>query len=159
MSLLLRRLPTVVALVSLTALAACSADEAGVVGGRSTLADPTPRAQPESPSQPAPDDEDLSACDEVVAGIEAFNRNDFDETVARFERAVPLAEAEDAAAGTRRSSDLLEAVRYYAALPAEDYPEASLTSPDFARYKQVTLGQCGSGQPQSPDAPDDGIQA
>lgn len=31
---------------------------------------------------------------------------------------------------------------YYAALDAELYPEAARSSPDFARYKAITLGQC-----------------
>ncbi len=58
----------------------------------------------------------------MVAGIDAFNAGDLDETVAAFERAVPLAEEEDAAAGTRASADLLEAVRYYAELPHGGLP-------------------------------------
>lgn len=106
-----------------------------------------------------------TTCDEVVAGIEAFNRGDFEETVARFERAVPLAQAEDDAAGTRVTADLLEAVQYYAALPPGDYLAASVGSPDFARYKAITLGLCGSGRPQAPDnggnngGDDGGVQA
>ncbi len=112
---------------------------------------PVPQASSAAPEQDrSPRPAEQTACDEVVAGIEAFNRGDFEETVARFESAVPLAEAEDAAAGTRVSAALLEAVRYYAALPPGDYLAASAGSRDFARYKAITLGLCGSGQPQVP---------
>lgn len=117
--------------------------------GRLGEAVPAPTAS-SAPDQRTPQQAEQTACDEVVAGIEAFNRGDFEETVARFESAVPLAEAEDAAAGTRVSAALLEAVRYYAALPPGDYLAASAGSRDFARYKAITLGLCGSGQPQVP---------
>jgi hypothetical protein len=153
-SLLLRAI-TLVAL-ALT-FSACGSDSPEALGSAQQLTpDSAPDAGPDAGSQPA--DPGRSACEEVVAGINAFNAGDFDETVARFEQAVPLAEAEDAAAGTLASADLLEAVRYYAELAPEDYPEASLTSRDFATYKAITLGQCLSGQGPGPDD-GGGIQA
>lgn len=94
---------------------------------------------------------DSEACAEVRAGIDAFNVGEFDETVERFEAALPLAEEQDD--GSRMAADLVEAVRYYAELDAEAYPEAARTSPDFAKYKVITLGQCvppGSDAPEEP---------
>ncbi len=83
---------------------------------------------------------DSQACEEVRTGIEAFNLGDYDGTVEHFEAAVPLAEEQDA--GSTKASELIEAVRYYAALDAEAYPEAARSSPEFAKYKAITLGQC-----------------
>lgn len=133
-------------------LGACASDGQGTRGTSSML---SPSASP-SPSQsadPAPEDgtPQETACDEVAAGIAAFNAGDLEATVAGFERALPLAEEEDARAGSRASADLLEAVRYYADLAPQDYPEASLSSPDFARYKAITLGQCLADRPPAPD--------
>ena len=94
---------------------------------------------------------DSEACEEVRTGIDAFNVGDYDETVARFEAALPLAEEQDD--GSPAAEDLVEAVRYYAELDAEAYLEASRSSPEFAKYKAITLGQCvvpGSDAPESP---------
>ncbi len=82
------------------------------------------------------------ACVEVRAGIRAFNAGDFAETVAHFEVALPLARAQARTEGSAQAEDLLEAVRYYAELAPEDYPEAARSSPEFVRYKAITLGQC-----------------
>ncbi len=145
----------VAALLSALLMTACStgssALDEGDSAGNSSLAPSSPEPSDPEPSDPGGATAGTSACDEVVAGIDAFNLSDFDETVASFERALPLAEAEDAAAGTQASADLLEAVQYYAALPAEDYLNASATSPDFAKYKAITLGQCASDQPPGGD--------
>lgn len=83
-----------------------------------------------------------SACDEVVAGIDAFNLGQYDETVRHFEAAVPLAEAQARDDDSQEAADLVDAVHYYADLPAEDYPDAARSSPEFAKYKAITLGQC-----------------
>lgn len=94
---------------------------------------------------------DSEACEEVRTGIEAFNLGDYDGTVEHFEAALPLAEEQDD--GSTMADQLIEAVRYYAALDAEAYPEAARTSPEFAKYKAITLGQClpvGSEAPESP---------
>ncbi len=96
---------------------------------------------------------DSEACAEVRTGIDAFNVGDYDGTVEHFEAALPLAEEQDD--GSTEAGELVEAVRYYAELDAELYPEAARTSPDFARYKAITLGQCvpvGSDEPESPGA-------
>jgi hypothetical protein len=93
---------------------------------------------------------DSEACEEVRTGIEAFNLGDYDGTVLHFEAALPLAERQDD--GSEAAMDLVEAVRYYAELDAELYPEAARTSPEFAKYKAITLGQCmpvGSEAPES----------
>ena len=98
---------------------------------------------------------DASACDEVVLGIDAFNAGELDQTVAHFRKAVPLAEAEAASDGSQEAEALVDAVHYYAELPAEDYPEAAASSPDFARYKAITLGLCASdGPPAESPSPD-----
>jgi hypothetical protein len=94
-------------------------------------------------------------CAEVRAGIDAFNVGDYDETVERFEAAVPLVEAD--ADGTEASNQLVEAVRWYAELPAEDYLESSLTSSEFERYKAITLGQCIDALLEEPTPSEPGL--
>jgi len=84
-------------------------------------------------------------CVEVRSGIDAFNAGDFSSTVSHFEKAELLAEAYVKASDDDDADDLLEAVRYYADLPTKSYLEAARTSPDFARYKAITLGQCADG--------------
>lgn len=144
------RISVVAALLVL--LGACSsAGEAGQ-NGRAPRADSPTSAAPSLPSDAAPGtagDADAETCAQVRAGIEAFNRGDYEETVARFEEAVPLALAarDDSASGAL----LAEAVQYYADLPPQDYPEASRSSDDFAKYKQITLGLCADGPPSSED--------
>lgn len=120
----------------------------------------------ESPSQESPSDgasvepgtPEVAAgegCAEVRAGIDAFNVGDYDETVERFEAAVPLVEAD--ADGSAASNQLVEAVRWYAELPAEDYLESSLTSADFERYKAITLGQCIDALIEAPTPGEPGL--
>ena len=92
---------------------------------------------------------DSEACEEVRTGIAAFNEGDYDGTVEHFEAALPLAEARDD--GSEMAGDLVEAVRYYAELEAEEYPEAARSSPEFAKYKAITLGQC---MPVGEEAPE-----
>ena len=107
-----------------------------------------------SDARPSADDipvVDSEACEEVRTGIEAFNLGDYDGTVEHFEAALPLALEHDD--GSTMASELIEAVRYYAALDAELYPEAARTSPEFAKYKAITLGQCmpvGREESESP---------
>jgi hypothetical protein len=114
--------------------------------------DASPGAAPSSSASSSSAPPGATACDEVVAGIDDFNLGDFEGTVGHFRAAVPLAEAE--VDGSRDSELLLEAVRYYADLPPEDYLEASASSPEFARWKAVTLGQCAPG-PGGPAPSDD----
>lgn len=111
-------------------------------GGCTGVSEPEERGASPSAETSEPDVPvvDSLACEEVRAGIDAFNDRDYDATVEHFELAVPLAEAQDD--GTTMASELIEAVRYYAALDAELYPEAARSSPEFARYKAITLGQC-----------------
>lgn len=126
-----------------------------LASGCSSTSEPDRDARPSTGSSEtaAPDMPvvDSKACAEVRAGIDAFNAGELDETVERFEAALPLAEEQDD--GSRMAEDLVEAVRYYADLEAEAYPEAARSSPDFARYKAITLGQCvppGSDAPEEP---------
>jgi hypothetical protein len=112
-----------------------------------------PRSNDEAPSATPSEDAaavvDSPACTEVRAGIDAFNHGDFDETVEHFEAAVPLAEAQDD--GSETAGDLVDAVRYYAELDAERYLDASRSSPQFAMYKAITLGQCRPAGDESDD--------
>ncbi len=94
---------------------------------------------------------DSEACEEVRTGIDAFNVGEFDETVEHFEKALPLAEEQDD--GSVLASQLIEAVRYYAELDVELYPEAARSSPEFAKYKAITLGQCMLGEDETPESP------
>lgn len=98
-------------------------------------------------------DPGTAACAEVKAGVDAFNEGDFTESVARFRAAVPLAEERAEEYPSRRADLLLEAVRWYADLPPEDYPEASRESERFARYQRITLAQCVVGSPGDEDSP------
>ncbi|GAA0979865.1 hypothetical protein GCM10009562_26970 [Nocardioides aquaticus] len=148
-------------LLLLPVLAAC--------GGPAADDEPTPdpsSSPSSSPStSPSPEADDAPdapstgaapartpACAEVRAGIDAFNEGDYDETVARFVEAVPL--AEEQLDGSDRADQLLEAVRWYAALPPEDYPEAAVSSEEFQLYKAITLTQCDpvpdGGGPSTP---------
>ncbi len=125
-------------------LGACSSEPGSV-----RSAEPSASSSPSGDPSPAPpgDSGEPSACAEVRAGIDDFNTGDYEGTVDHFEDAVPLAEQAAAAEDSPAAADLLEAVEYYAALAPEDYPDAARTSPDFARYKAITLGQCASSLP------------
>lgn len=81
-------------------------------------------------------------CAEVRTGIAAFNNKDYDGTVSHFKKAETLAKLYAKKAPGKKSSDLLQAVDYYAHLPAGAYPKAAQSSADFARFKAITLGQC-----------------
>lgn len=91
-------------------------------------------------------------CSLVRSGVAAFNESDYDTTVERFRAALEPARALTEATDDTRADELLEAVEYYADLPADDYREAFESSPDFKRYQQTTLGQCGDAQPE--DSPE-----
>ena len=140
----------VLPLVLLLALGACSSED-------------PPRASPsrEPTSSPSaqPDVSESSACTEVRAGIDAFNAGDFNGTVAHFELALPLARAQARSDASKAADDLVEAVTYYAELAPSDYPESARSSPEFLRYKTITLGQCVTatapleGPSESPGVP------
>lgn len=136
------------AVVPLLLVLAC-----GACGGEDP---PSGSPSEDPPAEPGPGTESAAAttpaCEAVRAGIDAFNAGDYDETVDLFTEAVPL--AEEQLDGSPQAEQLLEAVEWYAALPAEDYPEAAATSPEFQRYKDITLTQCDpapdGGAPSSP---------
>ena len=118
------------------------------------IIDDSAPADPESPAtpstQPGGGAFDSAACDEVRAGIDAYNDGDLDETVERFQAALPLAEEQDD--GSALAGQLVEAVRYYAELDPDHYPSAARSSPEFAKYKAITLGQCVAGDAEPPGA-------
>ncbi|MEO5652393.1 MAG: hypothetical protein ABIN79_05920 [Marmoricola sp.] len=107
-------------------------------------------AEPESvpaPSSSAPLEADprpgtSPACAEVRDGIREFNAGNYTSTIAHFKAALPIAKTEAAADPSTAAQDLFEAVQYYADLLPADYPEAARSSPEFAKYKSITLGQC-----------------
>ncbi len=96
------------------------------------------------------------ACAEVRAGIDAFNEGDLEETVRHFEKAVPL--AEDLVADGEDADTLLGAIEYYAALPPEEFQQAS-PSPDFQRNKAITLTLCAYGAGPRGEPSDDSVPA
>lgn len=132
----MRLLLGTILLTAATATTGCNATVGGAERSAPALAGP--------PS-------DTPACAEVRAGIAAFNEGDYEETIERFVAAVPL--AEEQLDGSAAADDLLEAVRWYAELPAEDYPEAAISSPEFATYKAITLGQCDPAVPTQTEPP------
>lgn len=130
--------------------AVLSAATAGCAVSLPGSGDDEPGSGAASPTEPAR----TEACAEVRAGIDAFNEGDFTETVARFEAALPLAEEHAEQEDSERADLLLEAVRWYAELPPEDYPRASRSSEDFARYKAITLAQCVVDEPGEGESSD-----
>lgn len=90
-------------------------------------------------------------CVEVRTGIDAFNAKDYANTVTHFKKAEVLAKLYAKKSPGKTSSDLLQAVDYYAHLPAKAYPKAALSSSEFARFKAITLGQCEPVEGPTPD--------
>ena len=146
------------ALLLLLGLTACSIEKepSSSDGGTSATrpSDPAPSEteSPDPPGTPQPDASASPACAEVRAGIDAFNAGDFAGTVDHFLRALPLARAQASTKPSRAADDLLEAVTYYAQLAPEDYLQSAASSPRFAKYKAITLGQCvvAGQEPSSP---------
>lgn len=154
---------TTVAVVVVALTGGCAGD-GGSFGsddrqGTASTDDPTP-SDPETPTTPSPRSGDTAvvdseACDEVRAGIDAFNLGEFDETIEHFQVALPLAEEQDD--GSVPAGELIEAVRYYAELDADLYPDAARSSPEFAKYKAITLGQCVAGDDVASETPGEEI--
>ena len=124
-----------VTVVALLALVACGADE------------------PDEPQPAPPSGAEQKTCALVRAGIDAFNEQDYDATVEHFVKVEVFAKVYSKEARSAKATALLQAVDYYAHLPASKYPEAARSSPDFAKYKAITLGQCVE------EAEDDGVDA
>ncbi len=64
--------------------------------------------------------------------------------MAQFRLALPLARSQAREDPSPAADDLVRAVTYYAELPPAEYAESARSSPDFARNKEITLGQCVS---------------
>lgn len=88
-----------------------------------------------------------ATCVEVRAGIDEFNREDYDGTVEHFEKAKVPAKVNAEVNKEPEADALLDAVEYYANLSPENYPEAARSSESFARNKVITLEQCASDDP------------
>lgn len=153
----MKALAALVLLAGLTTTA-CSggSDESG-----DDPAPSTPSAPGTSSTGPDGPEIDLAAtevCGLVRDGIDAFNLGDLEGTIDMFEEAIPLAEdlAEDKPSEQTRT--LLDAVRYYAGIPAKDYVEESQTSGEFLEFKEFTLTECAYVGPPS-DATDPAIPA
>lgn len=100
---------------------------------------------PSGPDQDTIDDAAAETCAEVRSGIDAFNEKNYTGTVNHFVKARPLAKRYAELSNDKKADDLLEAVEYYAHLPAQEYPRAFANSRRFLEYKKITLGQCESG--------------
>ena len=100
---------------------------------------------PSGPDQDSIDDAAAETCSEVRSGIDAFNHKDYTGTVDHFVKARPLAKRYAELSDDKKADELLEAVEYYAHLPAEEYPRAFTNSRRFFEYKKITLGQCETG--------------
>lgn len=94
-------------------------------------------------------------CSEVRAGIDDFNRQNYASTVKHFEKAKVTAKLYAEVDPEPEADALLDAVEYYANLAPAKYPEAARSSDTFARNKDITLGQCASGEPidETPPTP------
>jgi hypothetical protein len=97
------------------------------------------------PDQDAIDDAAAATCSEVRSGIDAFNDKDYTGTVDHFVKARAPAKRYAELSDDEKADELLEAVEYYAHLPAEEYPTAFANSRRFLEYKKITLGQCETG--------------
>lgn len=92
-------------------------------------------------------------CEEVRLGIDEFNRDDYAATVEHFVKAKVPAKVYARVNEEPEADALLDAIEYYANLPAEKYPEAARSSENFARNKTITLEQCASDEPIDADPP------
>lgn len=140
-------------------LTGCSSGESS--GAAAQSGSPAPSRAPSSGASGDVSDRD-AVCRKVRAGVDAFNTGDLQSTVTDFKQAVPLAVRAQQSDPSPDSRLLLRAVRYYAALAPDAYPEAARSSLDFQRWKAVTLGLCVSGQDQlspGPDPEESGIPA
>ncbi len=145
----------ILAAVLLIFLSGCSSDQ------KSGRAEPRkdPSASASAPAAPdRPEVSETKACSAVRAGINAFNAGDFSITVDEFRRALPLARAQAEDNPSKAADDLVEAITYYAELAPEDYPQSAVSSPEFLKYKAITLGQCvGDGAPLEGESESPGI--
>lgn len=133
---------TVVAAAAFVLLAACTGGD-----GESDPPDASPSLSAADAVQ--------TTCEEVRAGIDAFNRQDYLGTVEHFKKAKPSAKVYARVSEEPEADALLDAVEYYANLAPEKYPDAARGSENFARNKAITLKQCTSGEPidASPGTP------
>lgn len=145
-------LAVLLATVGTVALSGCGSDDSGGDGDTGR--------EPGSSSSSATEELDLATtrvCDLVRRGVDAFNNGDVEETIERFQEAVPLAEelaTQQPSADTER---LRDAVEYYAGIPADEYVEANDSDPTFADYRDFTLVTCEYDGPLEPS--DTGIPA
>lgn len=130
----------ILAAVLLFLLSGCSSDQ------RSGSAEPRKDTSPSASAAPHCRPRSRSPrAGPVRAGINAFNAGDFSITVDQFRKALPLARAQAQDNPSKAAEDLVEAITYYAELAPEDYPQSAVSSPEFLRYKAITLGQCVGG--------------
>jgi hypothetical protein len=147
--------PGALALLLALSVTACSGDDSSSDDSRERPFVPSSSA---SGRQDAVDLAATDVCAKVREGIDAFNVGDLEGTISTFEEAIPLAED---LADSQPSDDtrvLLDAVRYYAGIPARDYLEASQSSSEFLRFKTFTLDRCAYVGPPA-EATDPAIPA
>jgi len=124
---------TLVAVAALLLLTACAGGDG--------------ESEPATSSTLSAGDAVQMTCEEVRAGIDDFNRQDYPGTVEHFEKARVPAEVYARVNDEPAADALLDAVEYYADLAPDKYPEAARSSESFARNKAITLNQCASGDP------------
>jgi len=117
----------------------------GLAGCGSSASDPDPIASLSAKTLGA------KTCVEVRAGIDAFNDHEYEATMQHFKKAEVFAKLYYRKAQGAGSASLLQAVDYYAHLPAKAYPRAARSSSEFARFKDITLGQCEPVAAPTPD--------
>lgn len=132
----MRSLAVAVLLLTLTA---CTAGSSGAEGVGGNVADGAADLTAAEAVQ--------QTCAEVRAGIDDFNRQDYAGTIDHFEKAKVPAKVYATIEEEPEADALLDAVEYYAALDADQYPEAARSSENFARNKEITLTQCASDEP------------
>lgn len=113
-------------LVLLTVLAGCG----------STSTSSSKDAAAKSPGSMA------AVCVEVRAGIASYNAQDLDNVQPHFVKAEVVARKYAETSGNSQADDLLEAVKYFAAVPPANYSKDAGARKLFQKYKAVTLGYC-----------------
>ena len=94
-----------------------------------------------------------AVCVEVRAGIASYNSGDLESVQPRFVKAEVAAKKYAKASSSSRADDLLEAVKFFAAVPPASYSEDARARKLFQKYKAITLGYCeqdGGATPTDP---------
>lgn len=83
-----------------------------------------------------------AVCVEVRAGIASYNSEDLDKVQPHFVKAEVVARRYAKASSSSRADDLLEAVKFFAAVPPTGYSKDAGARKLFRKYKAITLEYC-----------------